>query len=106
MDCLYNNEVLGLIWTTNFDTTNTMRIKETLELITFFISSKLSSYRMIEHLKHISYTDQLTSILNRFACTELVSDLVNKGEDFAVVFIDINGFNKRKGRFLLWILTR
>ncbi len=88
----YNNEVLGLIWATNFDTTNTMRIKEALELITFFISSKLSSYRMMEHLKHLSYTDQLTGIPNRFACTELVADLVKKCEDFAVVSININGF--------------
>ena len=88
----YDNDVLGLIWSTNFDTTNTMRIKETLELITFFISSKLASYKMVEHLKNISYTDQLTGLPNRFACTELVSDLVKRGENFTVVSIDINGF--------------
>ena len=58
----YDNDVLGLIWSTNFDTTNTMRIKETLELITFFISSKLASYKMVEHLKNISYTDQLKTV--------------------------------------------
>lgn len=88
----YNNELLGYIWATNFDITNTMRIKETLELTTFFISSKLSSYKMTEHLKHLSYTDQLTGIPNRFACLELISGLIKCGESFSLISIDINGF--------------
>lgn len=88
----FDSEILGFIWATNFDTTNTMRIKETLELTTFFISSKLSSYRMVEYLKQISYTDQLTGIPNRFACSEMLSRLIKQDEDFAVVSIDINGF--------------
>lgn len=88
----YNNEVLGYIWATNFDTKNTMRIKETLELTTFFISSKLSTHKMMEHLKHISYTDQLTGIPNRIACSEFISELIRLDERFAVVSIDINGF--------------
>ena len=88
----YNNEVLGFIWATNFDTANTMRIKETLELTTFFISSKLSSYKMMEHLKYISYTDTLTGIPNRIAGMELIENLVKQDESFTVVSIDINGF--------------
>ncbi len=88
----YDNEVLGFVWATNFDTANTMRIKETLELTTFFISSKLSSYKMLEHLKDISYTDQLTGIPNRFAFTDHMEELIKHGEPFAVVSIDINDF--------------
>ena len=88
----YDNEVLGFLWAANFDTTNTMRIKETLELTTFFISSKLSTYRMMEHLREISYTDQMTGIPNRLACAEHIAGLIKQGEDFAVVSIDINGF--------------
>lgn len=34
------NEILGFIWAVNFDTENTQRIKETLELTTFFLSSQ------------------------------------------------------------------
>ena len=88
----YDNDVLGFIWATNFDTNNTMRIKETLELTTFFISSKLSTYKLMEHLKKISYTDQLTGIPNRLACTDFINDLIRHGERFSVVSIDINGF--------------
>ena len=88
----YADEILGFIWATNFDTANTLRIKETLELTTFFISSKLSSYNMMEHLKKISYTDQLTGIPNRIACIELIGKLIKVGRSFSVVSIDINGF--------------
>ena len=69
-----------------------MRIKETLELTTFFISSKLSSYKMVEYLKKLSYTDQLTELPNRIACTEMINSLIRKKESFTVVSIDINGF--------------
>ncbi len=88
----YNNEILGFIWATNFDTANTMRIKETLELTTFFISAKLSGYRMLEHLKKISCTDQLTGLPNRRACTELISEMIKYNERFTVVSMDIDGF--------------
>ena len=88
----YDDEILGFIWATNFDTSNTMRIKETLELTTFFISSKLSSYKMVEYLKKLSYTDQLTELPNRIACTEMINSLIRKKESFTVVSIDINGF--------------
>ena len=88
----YDNEVIGFMWATNFDIENTIRIKETLELTTFFISSKLSEYRMLEHLKRISYTDQLTGIPNRIACTEMIDGLIKHFETFSLVSIDINSF--------------
>ena len=66
----HNNEVLGFIWAINYDGSNTMRIKETLELTTFFVSAKISSYNMMERLKKISYSDVLTELPTRFACTD------------------------------------
>ncbi|MBQ5988298.1 MAG: bifunctional diguanylate cyclase/phosphodiesterase [Oscillospiraceae bacterium] len=88
----YAGEILGYIWATNFETADTIRIKETLELTTFFISSKLSSHKMLEHLKKISYTDRLTSIPNRFACTDVITHLIRTRSAFSVVSADINGF--------------
>ncbi|SEL00094.1 putative bifunctional diguanylate cyclase/phosphodiesterase [Ruminococcus albus] len=88
----YDGVILGFMWATNFAVEDTIRIKETLELTTFFISSKLSNCRMMEHLKQISYTDQLTGIFNRFACTELIESLIKRGEKFCIVSIDINNF--------------
>ena len=88
----YNNELLGYIWATNFDTNNTMRIKETLELTTFFISSEIASYNLVERLKHLSYIDTLTSLPNRFASSDHVNELIKRGSEFTLVSVDINGF--------------
>ena len=86
------NELLGFIWAINFDTANTMRIKETLELTTFFASSHIARYKVIKRLEHMSYTDTLTGLPNRFACTEYISDLIKRRVKFAAVSIDINNF--------------
>ena len=86
------NEILGFIWATNFDTDNTMRIKETLELTTFFISSHIARYKVLKRLRHMSYTDALTGLPNRFACTDRISRLIGKKRKFAAVYIDINHF--------------
>ena len=86
------NEVLGFIWATNFDTSKTMRIKETLELTTFFISSHISRYKILKRLHRMSYTDALTGLPNRFACTDYVADLIKHNEKFTAVSIDLNNF--------------
>ncbi len=85
-------EIIGFIWATNFDTDKTMRIKETLELTTYFVSSHVARYKVISRLKEMSYTDALTRLPNRFACTEYISELIMKDEKFTAVAIDINNF--------------
>ena len=87
-------ELLGFIWAINFDTENTMRIKEILELTTFFASSHIARYKMIKKLKQMSYIDTLTGLPNRFACAEYITSLQEKGERFALVSIDLNNFKK------------
>lgn len=88
----YDNEELGFICAFNYDTANTVRIRETLKLTTLFISSKLSSYIMMERLKKISFTDRLTGIPNRFAFENHIESLIKQGEQFVIVSIDINNF--------------
>ena len=80
---------------TNFDTRNTERIKETLELTTFFLSSHIASYQMMTRLEHIGFTDMLTGVQNRNAMNNRVNSIVS-GETFlnvpfGVVFADLNG---------------
>ena len=94
----YNNEVLGYIWATNFDTKNTLRIKETLELTAFFLASEVASYKMMKRLEIISYTDMLTGVKNRNAMNNRVSSIVEGTEQFdlpyGVIFADMNGLKK------------
>lgn len=91
----YNGEVLGFIWATNFNTCNAMKIKETLELSTFFISSQLANYNMVRRLERVSYTDILTGVQNRNAMNNRISSVVSGNEfllvPFGVVFADLNG---------------
>lgn len=91
----FNQEVLGFIWATNFNTDNTERIKETLDLTTFFISSHIASYKLLKRLEHIGYTDMLTGVRNRNAMNNRVSGIVADSAQqevpFGVVFADLNG---------------
>ncbi|MBP5431131.1 MAG: bifunctional diguanylate cyclase/phosphodiesterase [Ruminococcus sp.] len=89
---MFKSELLGYIWAINFSDDKANTIKETLELTSFILASELYSYRMIEHLKYMSYTDALTKLPNRFASSEYVTDLVRRGERFTVVSIDLNNF--------------
>lgn len=93
------NELLGFIWTTNFDTNNTMHIKETLELTMFFISSHIARYKVLKRLEHMSYTDALTGLPNRFACTDYITSLVSRREKFAAVSLDLNNFKSVNDTF-------
>lgn len=94
----YNGEVLGFIWATNFETKNAMRIKETLELTTFFLSSQIASYNLKKRLEMISFTDLLTGVYNRNAMNSRVSEIVScaaeKKVTYWVVFADLNGLKK------------
>ncbi|WP_295153429.1 bifunctional diguanylate cyclase/phosphodiesterase [uncultured Ruminococcus sp.] len=85
-------EILGFIWATNFDTAKTMRIKETLELTTFFISTHIVRYKAMKRLHNMSYTDVLTGLPNRFACTDILNGLIQMEEKFAVVSVNLNNF--------------
>ena len=93
------NELLGFIWAVNFDIENTQHIKETLELTTFFLSSHIARYKLIERLRRMSYTDALTGLPNRFALTEYISNLIGNKVKFAVVSIDLNDFKHVNNTF-------
>ncbi len=86
------NELLGFIWVTNFNGEDALRIRETLELTTFFISSHIARYNIIQRLQHMSYTETLTGLPNRFASRERISKLIENGETFTAVAIDLNNF--------------
>jgi diguanylate cyclase (GGDEF)-like protein len=98
----YNNEVLGFIWATNFATENALRIKETLELTTYFLSSEVASYKLMKQLEHISYTDLLTGVKNRNAMNSRVSAMTADSEPFSepycVIFADLNGLKLTNDR--------
>ncbi|MBQ1433883.1 MAG: GGDEF domain-containing protein [Ruminococcus sp.] len=94
----YNGETKGYIWVTDFDDENTITIRETLELTTYFIASEIANYQMVKQLEILSSIDLLTGVRNRNAMNNRVIRLTS-GEDkypkaLRVVFADLNGLKK------------
>lgn len=58
--------------------------------IIYINNKKVNSYQ--EELRDQAVTDRLTGLPNRFAGSTLINDLIEKGDKFAIVSIDINGF--------------
>lgn len=93
----FGQELLGYIWATNFDTDKADQIKQTMELVTYFISSSVASVQLVSRLKLLSSVDMLTGVLNRNEMNERIDRIVS-GEDhirnLGIVFADINGLKR------------
>ena len=91
----YNGSILGYIWAVNFDVKHTVKIKETLELTTFFIGSEIANYQMVKRLETLSTIDLLTGVLNRNSMNNRVSQFGNDEEEniktLGILFADLNG---------------
>ena len=90
--------IIGYIWALNFNTENTVKIKETLELTTLFVASEVANHFLMERLTTLSSIDMLTGILNRNIMNNRV-DRVIAGKDelqspYAIIFTDLNGLKK------------
>lgn len=93
----FGQELLGYIWATNFDTDKADQIKQTMELVTYFVSSSVASVQLVSRLKLLSSVDMLTGVLNRNEMNERIDRIVS-GEDhirnLGIVFADINGLKR------------
>lgn len=94
----HNGRILGYLWLLNFNTDDTVRIKETLELSTFLIASEISNYQLMKQLEILSTIDMLTGCKNRNAMNNAVDDIIigknRLSEPAAVVFADLNGLKR------------
>ena len=93
-----NGRLMGYIWATNFATEDTVRIKETLELTTFFIAAEISNHLLFDRLKVLSTMDSLTGVMNRNEMNNRVDQIADKPEwnnkSLGIVFTDVNGLKK------------
>jgi diguanylate cyclase (GGDEF)-like protein len=88
-------ELLGYIWATNFDPKKAGRIKETLELTTFVLSTQIANYLMMQQLRIMGELDMLTGVNNRNRMNDRVARFqdgtAGAGEMLGIVFADLNG---------------
>ena len=92
------NELMGYIWAREFNSDNTIKIKETLELTTFFIASEMSNYLLMKRMEVLSSVDLLTGINNRNIMNNRIDHIVAGkeilAEPYAVIFADLNGLKR------------
>lgn len=89
----HGGELLGYLWTVNFNVNNTLIIKETLEVTAFLIASEISSYLLLNKLQTLSTIDSLTGVKNRNVMNNRIDQIVagRKPTPKAVIFADLNG---------------
>ncbi len=91
-------ETVGFIWATNFNTEDTVKIKETLELTTFFVASEIGNFKLLEKLKILSSIDMLTGVYNRNEMNNRIDALrvpdTKVIYNFGIVFADLNGLKR------------
>ncbi|MCR5120443.1 MAG: sensor domain-containing diguanylate cyclase [Lachnospiraceae bacterium] len=91
----YNNVLLGYLWAINFNVEDTVKIKETLELTTFFVASEIANYQLLDRLEIMGSIDSLTGVKNRNKMNSMIDDIVSgkisMPSPYAVVFADLNG---------------
>ena len=92
----FNNKLLGYMWAMNFNAENTIKIKKTLELTTFFLASEIATYKLMNKLEIMSTIDSLTGIKNRNMMNNRVDQIVSGKlpTPDAVFFIDLNGLKR------------
>lgn len=91
----FYNELVGFIWAANFDVASIMKIKETLELSTFFIGAVIANHQLLGKLETMSMYDMLTDVMNRNAMNKRTDHLeTGKPETLGVVFADLNGLKE------------
>ena len=92
---MHQNAIIGYLYITNFDTSHTLRLKETIELVSFFLSSEVANHMIMERLEYLSTIDMLTGVYNRNCMNVNVDELSTKlklhPKPFSVAFCDLNG---------------
>ena len=92
---IHKGIIIGYFYLLNFDSEKMTRIKETAELISFFLSSEVASHLFLERLEYLSNVDILTGVSNRNCMNIDVNELATRLEidpkPFSVAFCDLNG---------------
>ncbi|MBO4706116.1 MAG: GGDEF domain-containing protein [Spirochaetaceae bacterium] len=92
------NDLLGYIWVTEFDVADSVRIKSTLELTTYFLASEIHNHQLFERLRLMSTMDMLTGVYNRNEMNNRVDKLVADDDDsktsLGILFADLNGLKQ------------
>ena len=92
---LRQNTIIGYLYIANFDIEHLSRVKETVELMSLFLSAEVANHLFLERLEYLSNIDILTGVKNRNCMNADVEEFSIKFKfnptPFSVAFCDING---------------
>lgn len=92
---VHQDDIIGYLYITNFDVSSLVRIKETVELLSFFLTAEVANYFFLQKLEYLSNVDILTGVYNRNCMNTHVDELSIKlklnPQPFSVAFCDLNG---------------
>lgn len=92
---VHQNVIIGYLYITNFNVSNLARIKDTVELMGFFLTSEVASHMIMSRLEYLSTIDLLTGVYNRNCMNVNVDEMATKlklnPSPFCVAFCDLNG---------------
>lgn len=92
---IHQGAIIGFLYICNFDVSDVTRIKETVELVSFFLASEVANHLFLERLEFLSNVDMLTGVFNRNCMNVNVDELSLKlkinPKPFSVAFCDLNG---------------
>ena len=94
----HGKKLYGFLFVTNFDTAQTVLIKEFIKLTAYFLSSEIANNALMEKLEYMSNVDFLTGVRNRNSMNARVDWHVS-GEmqvkaPFGILFVDLNGLKQ------------
>lgn len=89
------DSILGYMWVSNFETDDTPKIKEALEITTFVLGAQIANRLLLDQLTQLSSVDLLTGLYNRNKLNAYMSGVAeSEKRPIGLVFLDINGLKK------------
>ena len=100
---LYNikagNERIGYMWVSDFNTDDTPKIKDALEVTAFVLGAQIGNHLLLDKLTTLSSIDFLTGLYNRNRLNSYMSEILDSPDaPTALIFLDINGLKKVNDR--------
>lgn len=92
---IHQGYIIGYLYLTNFETENLVKVKEVIELVSFFLASEMANHLIMEKLEYMSNIDVLTGVFNRNRMNTDVDYFSTRikldHKPFSVAFCDLNG---------------
>ncbi|WP_408069863.1 GGDEF domain-containing protein [Butyrivibrio sp. JL13D10] len=101
---MQRKDIVGYILVTNFDVDDAHNIKETLEILSLFLSSEMANNQFLARLEWLTSVDLRTGVRNRAAMNRVVDEYAEQlkwqKRPFGVAFCMMNGLkalNEKNG---------